>query len=223
MYTKINFIYIIILACITILCCKEHNQTTIYTGYAGIDVSNHQGKIDWNKVATDSSIKFVYIKATEGATFVDKRYNENIQGARNAHFLVGSYHYLRNTSSIIDQFNNFINTAKLENQDLIPVVDVEEKVDKDSISYFCNLLEKHYGKKPMIYGTNSSYNKYCAPRLNNYYLMLGRYGNIPPVIKGKGHYNIWQFSESGSIPGIEKPVDLNRLHPTFDLRALLLK
>ena len=44
----------------------------------------------------------------------------------------------------------------------------------------------------------------------------------PPVIKGKGHYSIWQYSEKGIVNGISKPVDLNRFHPDFIISDLLL-
>lgn len=201
---------------------EEFDDVKTALDYHGIDVSNHQGEIDWPLVAKDNNIKFVYIKATEGATHQDKRYKENINGARKNGFPVGSYHYLRNTSYILNQFDNFISVVDKDMQDLIPMVDVEEKVEKDSILLFCNLIKSHYGKSPIIYGTNKSYNSYCAPDFNNYYLMIGRYGNNPPEIKGKGHYNIWQFSEKGKINGISKPVDLNKFHPDFELSKLKL-
>lgn len=142
--------------------------------------------------------------------------------ARKNGFKVGSYHYLRNTSATVDQFHNFISVAKKELQDLIPMVDVEESVSKDSIRLFCKLVEDYYGKKPVIYGTNRSYNSFCAPDFNDYILMIGRYGNNRPFIKGSGHYDIWQFSEKGRIPGIPKAVDLDRIHPDFDVLDLYL-
>lgn len=191
--------------------------------YQGIDVSNYQGKISWSEVAKDKNILFVYVKATEGATYQDKRYDENVKGAKANCILVGSYHFLRNTSSIRAQFINFTNTAKRKNQDLIPMVDVEENVNKDSILLFCNMLKDLYGRRPIIYGTNRSYNSYCAPDFNDYYLMIGRYGDKPPVIRGKGHYNIWQFSEKGRVNGIPKLVDLDRFHPDFDISKLKLR
>ena len=120
------------------------NQQSV--DYQGIDVSNHQGKIDWEKVASDKNIQFVYIKVTEGATHVDKSYAHNIKEARKNGLKAGSYHYLRNTSTIRDQFQNFKNVAKKEYQDLIPMVDVEEKVEKDSIRLFCDLLEEYMEK-----------------------------------------------------------------------------
>ena len=191
--------------------------------YQGIDVSHHQGHINWSLVAKDKHIQFVYIKATEGATHVDKSYRFNITEARRYGLKCGSYHYLRNTSRISSQFENFKTTAKRDIQDLIPIVDVEEKVAKDSIRLFCNLIRAHYGKRPVIYGTNRSYNSFCAPDFNNYILMIGRYGANRPVIKGTGHYDIWQYSQEGKVDGIEKPVDLNRFHPDFDLNRLLLE
>lgn len=201
---------------------NDHSNEAV-TDYQGIDVSNHQGKIDWEKVATDKNIQFVYIKATEGATYIDKSYERNITEARKNGFKVGSYHFLRNTSPVISQFKNFKNEAKRDFQDLIPMLDVEELVSKDSIRLFCKLVKDHYGKKPVIYGTNKSYNLYCAPEFNDYILMIGRYGPKKPVIKGSGHYDIWQFSEKGKIPGISKTVDLDRLHPDFSVEKLFLK
>jgi lysozyme len=191
--------------------------------YHGIDVSHHQGSIDWNKVATDTLIQFVYIKATEGATHRDKMYEYNLKGARNAGLRVGSYHYLRKTSSIRQQFRNFTKAAQQDLQDLIPMVDVEEEVPKDSIRLFCQLLTEYYGIRPAIYGTNRSYNNFCAPEFNDYVLMIGRYGTKPPIISGPSHYDIWQYSETGVIPGIPKPVDLDRLHPEFDFSNLLMR
>ncbi len=201
----------------------NHNSNETVTDYHGIDVSNHQGKIDWGKVATDKNIQFVYIKATEGATYIDKSYKRNITEARKNGLKVGSYHYLRNISPVVSQFQNFKNVVNRDFQDLIPMVDVEDSISKDSIRLFCKLVEDLYGKKPVIYGTNRSYNSYCAPDFNDYILMIGRYGLKKPVIKGSGHYDIWQFSEKGKILGIPREVDLDRFHPDFSVERLFLK
>ena len=60
----------------------------------GIDVSRHQGRIEWQKVPI-RDISFVYIKATEGATYTDPYFHYNIKGAAEAGFKVGAYHYFR--------------------------------------------------------------------------------------------------------------------------------
>ena len=64
------------------------------TSYNGIDVSHHNGKINWKEVAKDKKIQYVYIKATTGATRVDERYASNVKNARENGLKVGSYHFL---------------------------------------------------------------------------------------------------------------------------------
>ena len=58
--------------------------------------------------------------------------------------------------------------------------------DTGSFSGFLEI----YLSKSMIYATNRSYNELCAPRFNDYRLYIGRYGEMPPVIKGRSHYLI---------------------------------
>ncbi|WP_280764455.1 GH25 family lysozyme [Parabacteroides sp. PFB2-10] len=201
-------------------------------GYHGIDVSRHQRNIDWEQVSKDKNIQFVYIKATEGKTYIDPKYKYNIKEARKNKFKVGAYHYFRTTSSAHGQFENFKKTARKADQDLIPIVDVEERKNwtrsqfQDSLKVFIRLVKEHYGKAPMIYSVNSFYNANCAPEFNNYHAMIGRYNDDPtkhPTVKGKGTYTIWQFSEKGKIKGIKEPVDLNRFNPKYTIDDLLLK
>lgn len=180
----------------------------------GIDVSHHNGIISWEKVP---DVEFVYIKATEGATYVDSMYQQNIKGARARKLRVGAYHYFRTTSSVQKQFENYKKHVKKSDIDLIPMVDVEECRKwstvqfQDSLMRFIQLVKSHYGKSPMIYSVNTFYNRYCAPRFNNFHLMIGRYGINEPVIKGKGTYTIWQKSQAGKLPGIPKKVDIDVL------------
>ena len=72
----------------------------------GIDVSHHQGEIDWAAVPRDK-IKFVYIKATEGGDHKDSRFEKNWNEARKAGLLVGAYHYFTLCRSGKDQAKNF--------------------------------------------------------------------------------------------------------------------
>ena len=58
----------------------------------GIDVSSHQGKINWKEVYS-SKINFAFIKATEGETFVDKRFKYNFSNAKKNNIIVGAYHF----------------------------------------------------------------------------------------------------------------------------------
>ena len=61
----------------------------------GIDVSRFQDSINWKRVANNSKVEFVYVKATEGASISDPMYKYNVKKAREAGLLVGSYHVYR--------------------------------------------------------------------------------------------------------------------------------
>lgn len=202
---------------------------SLFAQYSGIDVSHHNGQINWSKVRTDNNIQWVYIKATTGATHVDDCYAYNIREARKQGLKVGSYHFFTSYSSAHAQFENFKTQAKKSEQDLIPMVDVESELGKwtiqqvqDSLLVFMRLCREYYGAYPIIYGSQRSYNTFCAPRFNCFHLMIGRYGTTAPVIKGAGHYTIWQYSEKGSIAGIPHPVDLSRFHKKYSLQTILL-
>ena len=193
-----------------------------------IDVSHHQGHIEWLTVCQDTNLKFVYIKATEGATYTDPKYDYNIKEARKAGLKVGAYHYFRTTSSVKEQFQNFKKAYPKETADLIPMIDVEncgswerKKVQKE-VRKLCSLMERYYGVKPMIYSVQNTYNKYLAPEFNTYPLYIGRYSKDAPVILGKGHYTIWQYPEPGVIEGIKKETDICRFHPSVDPNSLFI-
>ncbi len=196
--------------------------------YDGIDISSHQGIIDWAKVSSDKDIRFVYIKATEGATYRSPHYSTNITEARHYGLLVGSYHYITSTSSIDAQFKNFSKYALKSIQDLIPMLDVEVRGHWsrsqliDSVSKFCNLIERHYGVQPMIYSTMGFYNKNLTPHFNKHHLYIGRYSSSEPEINWEGEYTIWQYSETGIIPGIDAYVDLCRYRKDGWLDEILL-
>ena len=196
--------------------------------YDGIDISSHQGFIDWEKVSSDKDIRFVYIKATEGATYRSPHYAHNLTQARRYGMLVGSYHYLTSTSPINEQFENFSKFALKNIQDLIPMLDVEVRGNWsrsqliDSVEKFCQLAELHYGVQPMIYSTMGFYNKNLTPHFNKHHLYIGRYSNTQPQINWEGEYTIWQYSETGIIPGIDAYVDLCRFNKNSWLDQILL-
>ena len=196
--------------------------------YDGIDISSYQGYIDWNKVSSDKNIRFVYIKATEGATYRSTHYAHNLSQARRNGMLVGSYHYLTSSSSIDEQFQNFSSFALKSVQDLVPMLDVEVRGNWsrsqliDSVDKFCQLVQRLYGVQPMIYSTMEFYNKNLTPHFNKHLLYIGRYSKEPPEINWEGKYTIWQFSETGIIPGIDAYVDLCHFHKDTWLQDIIL-
>ncbi len=189
-----------------------------HSGYDGIDVSKHQGKINWSKVAEDKNIQFVYIKATEGRTMLDRRYHENINGARKAGLKTGSYHFFTSRRSARDQFENFRKHVDRSKQDLIPMVDVEESGCRNasrtelqkSLAEFMELMKAEYGCYPLLYSQYRFYNEKLAPEFNKYFIFMARYSSSEPKLRGNGKHNIWQYSERGKVSGIKGHVDLDR-------------
>ncbi|WP_317119977.1 GH25 family lysozyme, partial [Clostridium neonatale] len=92
--------------------------------FKGIDVSNNNGSINFNKVKSDG-VEVVYIKATEGTTFKDGYLDGNYSNAHSVGLKTGFYHFLVGTSSPETQAINFYNAIKNKSNDLIPMLDIE--------------------------------------------------------------------------------------------------
>lgn len=209
----------------------EVSSCGIEEGVFGIDVSHYQGRIDWGRVAsyTDKKLQFAYIKATEGSTILDDCYERNIVEAKEKGLLVGSYHYFTTRTSAEDQIENFKRALGRFNQDLIPVVDIEEcehwtpDVFHKHFQVFLNELEAFCGKRPIIYTMSFFYNLYLADKYKDYKIFVAQYsGDRQPVLRDGNNWEIWQFSHTGRVDGIRGNVDLNILNPDFKIEEILL-
>lgn len=197
--------------------------------YDGIDVSSYQKDIDWSATAKDKNIKFVYVKATEGATYRSRHYQYNIENARQYGIHVGAYHFFRPNVPVEKQFRNFTSVVKKEDQDLIPLIDVEVRGNNltvkalvDSVLAFADRLEDHYGCKPMIYTGHAFYNSYLSGKISGYPLFIARYSKVEPRLMGGANWVLWQFSEKGVIAGIDHAVDLCRFNKGCGLKDILI-
>ena len=206
----------------------ENSEYYLPDLYHGIDVSNHQGRIDWNKVANDDNVQFVYIKATEGATYVSPTFEQNIREAREAGLKVGCYHFLRAPSYIHDQFKNFIERCRKDEQDLAPLIDIEvkgrwtAKQVADSVMLFADLLEQHYGVRPVIYTGTNFFNRYLARSFSEgYELFIAKYSDNEPILANNVPYTLWQFTDCGEVNGIHTDVDQSRFNIGKSLNDIL--
>jgi lysozyme len=209
---------------------NKSQLSTADKNYNGLDVSKHQGVINWDVVKKDSKIQYVFIKATEGSNVVDEKYRANIQGARRVGIKVGSYHYLTNKSSATTQFENFARTALREEQDLLPVIDVEvckqwtPQQLRDSLKVFAEMVEDYYGCKPVIYTYESFYKNYLGKAFADYPIFIAKYCRTP---EGRPNINVnwilWQYSESGRVNGINTYVDLSRFNKGRSISDILYR
>ena len=199
--------------------------------FDGIDVSKHQGVINWQELKENPKIKFVYIKATEGSDYVDPRYRENIRNARKNGFKVGSYHFLSTKSSATTQFRNFINIAKRDEQDLIPVIDVENlrpwsaQQLRDSLKVFADLLEDYYGCKPLIYTSEKFFTSNLGRAFAHYPLFIAKYSSAQPNIGYK--WILWQFADNGAfkpaVKGNNGLVDMSRFNKDCSINDIIYR
>lgn len=204
-------------------------------GYSiyGIDVSHHQGHINWKRVKKgtpqEPPITFAYMKATEGSSHSDTRFEENWSAAKTHGFIRGAYHYFSTKSPGEVQAKMFISKVKLEPGDLPPMVDVEdEPADKEKfrqeLKKFIDIVEAHYKVKPIIY-TYSKFKKRHIEHedFNGYHIWIARYNAKDPGIENDG-WIIWQCNSKGRIPGIGNDVDINVFNGgNRELKELLIK
>ncbi|KAF7276684.1 hypothetical protein GWI33_009922, partial [Rhynchophorus ferrugineus] len=182
----------------------------------GIDISHHQGDIDWSKVAAQP-LQFVFIKATEGGDYQDPKFVENWYKAQQQGLVVGAYHFYRNCKSGSEQAQNYINTVPKTRNSLPPVMDVEfqwtcpevtaEQLQQQ-IAIMAKRLEQYYGKKPILYTTPNYYKNYIAGYLDDYPLWLQDLKNPPPRFDSRP-WILWQYSHTGKVAGIATEVDRN--------------
>lgn len=181
----------------------------------GIDVSNHNGTIDWKQVA-QADYQFAYIKASEGRTHRDNSFRRNVEQARQAGLLVGAYHFFRKNRGGIEQAQNFLNAVSGIRLDLPLVVDVEdwdndnrtgEKQVRERLVSMVNTLLKS-GHRVMIYTNGNGYDKYYRPNFPDLDLWLCSFRS-PDALRHTHNHRIQQYSHWGEVSGVKDDVDLN--------------
>ncbi len=192
----------------------------------GIDVSAYQGDIDWS-VLSKEGIDFAFIKATEGSTFVDRKFEYNITESQKQDIFVGAYHFFSFESGGQTQAENFIKTVTHNENMLPPVVDLEfygKFVDnpKDAnevlpeLDVLLSELEKHYGKKPIIYVTEESYELYLVGKYEEYDIWIRNVIFEPNLSDGR-KWTFWQYTNRERLNGYkgeERFIDMNVFHGT---------
>jgi len=180
----------------------------------GIDVSNHQGPIDWDEVAGDG-IEFAYVKASEGGDFVDQRFRDNWTGAEAAGLDRGAYHFFTLCRSGAEQARNFLRTVPPDPDALPPAVDLElagncsERPDPASVRHeldaFLDQVERETGQRAVLYVGDDFEGRYpVRDELDR--PLWHRRVMIRPDVEG---WWIWQVQGHASVDGIQGDVDLN--------------
>ena len=190
----------------------------------GIDISNHNGSIDFNKVKA-AGIDTIIMKATEGGSYIDPMLEENYKQALGKGFNIGFYHFLYELSDPKRQANWFWQNIKDKEFNVIPVLDAERnnnnKFNKETYTKFClDFLEEFKrlsGIDCILYTYTSFANSLMDSRLKPYKLWEANYyTNNGQRHNRKGLTNIWgkdivghQYTSTGRVNGINTNCDLN--------------
>ncbi|GAB3543707.1 hypothetical protein GCM10027444_02600 [Actinopolyspora lacussalsi] len=191
----------------------------------GIDVSNHNGPIQWNEVAA-SGEHYAFVLATDGGNFTNPMFDQQFNGAKNAGMLAGAYHFGRPTGSAVGQADRLLNTmgSTDDGKTLPPVLDLEVspngggcygKTSGQLHSWtqsFLDRVKSKTGEDAIVYASPSFWSSCMAgsQEFSENPLWLASYGvPQPSLFGGWDAYSFWQYTNKGSVPGITGPVDRN--------------
>lgn len=181
----------------------------------GIDVSRHQGPINWTAVHRDN-IEFAYIKATEGGDHIDGRFDANRRAARSAGIRTGSYHFFTFCRSGADQAANFLSVVGDDPESLSPALDLEYAGNcatrpepgtlRSEISTFIRIVEARTRKPVLLYVLDDTEHRYGVRRaFSAQPLWPRRY----PLRPSNRRWVIWQLHGFAKVRGVHGPVDLD--------------
>ena len=187
----------------------------------GIDVARYQGAINWRTVKRNN-VSFAFIKATEGKDHLDDNFQENWRGAAAAGMPRGAYHFYYFCSTAFSQARWFIRNVPKEANSLPPVLDMEwnahsrtcknrpsKTLVRLEMKRFLSIVQRHYGKRPIIYTTVDFYKDNDLASFKGYEFWLRSVAGHPSEVYPGQRWSFWQYTGTGRIPGIKGDTDIN--------------
>ncbi len=187
----------------------------------GIDLSRFQTQVDW-RTARANGVNFAFIKATEGGDMVDPMFASHWREAGQAGVLRGAYHFFYHCRPAAEQARWFIKAVPKTPGALPPVLDMEWTPTSPTCTLrrdgatiraeaqiFIDILERHYGQRPMIYTTVDFFADTELWRLQGVEFWLRSVADHPHGVYDGKTWSFWQYTSTGVIPGIAGPVDIN--------------
>lgn len=180
----------------------------------GIDVSAHNGDIDFEKVAGDS-IDFVFIKVSEGLTFRDPRFDSNYVAARRAGLKVGAYHFFRYDCDGRLQACMLLAALRDLPLDFPIAFDVEDsgnpkEYDRELVHTRLAQAIEHMrlrGREVIIYTNKDGYRQWVKGYHDDVPLWICSFTD--PPLAGERQPYMWQYSHRGKVAGVSGAVDLD--------------
>ncbi len=187
----------------------------------GTDVSKYQTSVSWSD-AKAAGISFAFVKATEGGDRVDDNFAENWQRAKAAGVPRSAYHFFYFCRPAEEQARWYIRHVPRDRSAMPPVLDMEWNPDsptcklrpapetvRSEMRVFLTMVERHYGKKPIIYTPIDFFEDNDLSTFGNYQYWLRSVAGHPDE-KYSGHpFTFWQYTGTGVIPGVAGKADIN--------------
>ncbi|WP_246217637.1 glycoside hydrolase family 25 protein [Jiella pacifica] len=194
----------------------------------GVDVAKYQGDIDW-EAARDGGVSFVWMKATEGGDRLDDRFKEYWAKAAAARIPRGAYHFWYHCRPGNEQAEWFIENVPKQRGALPPVIDVEwtpfsptctirpprEEIVRE-VGKMSVMLERHYGQRPLLYIPIDVHRERLVGAFPNHEFWLRAVADHPDNVYENRRFRFWQYTATGSVPGIRGDVDRNAFAGTRD-------
>ncbi|HEY4199460.1 MAG TPA: GH25 family lysozyme [Devosiaceae bacterium] len=193
----------------------------------GIDIARYQGRIDFDRVRATGT-HFVYMKATEGNDYVDPAFFDNWQRAKTSGMAFGAYHFMTWCSTAAEQAAWFIKNVPADPAALPPVLDLEwnnhssctKKFSKEDIiekvRVMLAAMEAHTGKLPIIYTDIPFHNDILASESFDNAFWLRSTAAEPHQRYGSRGWTFWQWTQTGTLPGVKGEVDRNAFYGSQD-------
>jgi len=192
----------------------------------GIDLSHYQGNVFWEAIGQNKKMAYVYLKATEGGDRIDEKFEQNIQYAHEQGMKVGAYHFYRPKTPQMLQLKNFTAQCRADEQDLIPMIDIETTSGLstedfcDSLFVFLELIEKEYRQRPLLYTGANFYDRHLLGKIDDYMVMIAQYTPNEPRLKDNRDITMWQYTGKGHINGVRGYIDKSRFMGRHRLREI---
>lgn len=200
----------------------------------GFDISHYQRQDDilWDSLSIEYGnvpLEFVILRATMGADGKDKHFNAFWKKAKRHRLIRGAYHFYRPDEDPVIQARHFLENLNLEQGDLVPILDIEKSPSRISweklnanLKIWLHMVEKQYGRKPIIYTFYHYYKDYLRQYFSDYPLWLANYNDVTEPSPDDA-WQIWQFTEQGIVHGINTKIDLNMINGGIsDIKKLMI-
>lgn len=187
----------------------------------GMDASRFQTSVDWAR-AKAVGIEFVFLKATEGGDLADPAFRDHWRGAGAAGIRRGAYHFYYFCTAPEVQARFFISKVRRVPGMLPPVLDMEwnpfsptcqRRPDAATVQaemkVWLDIVEAHYGQRPIIYTTPGFYEDAGLRSLRGYEFWLRTTAKTPAEAYPGQPWRFWQYTATGTLPNTVGEVDIN--------------